>query len=164
MEHQKSIRLADSADYSFLRQMLYAAIFIPEGEEIPSFSILDSPDLDKYLSGWMKATDCGFIGEVEGEAVGAAWTRLFKNAAAGGYGFIDSDTPELCLAVNEQYRGIGIGTALMKALFNELRSRDCKKISLSVDKANRAVSLYKRLGFEVVKEQDTDFLMIKELR
>jgi len=144
--------------------MLYAAIFIPEGEAKPPLSILNSPDLDKYLSGWMKATDFGFIGEIENNAVGAAWTRLFENAEAGGYGFIDSETPELCLAVSEHYRGIGIGTALMQAMFNELKCRGYKKISLSVDKANRAITLYKRLGFKVIKEQDNDFLMIKDLQ
>jgi len=163
MKQKKTIRLADSADYSFLRQMLYAAIFIPEGEAKPPLSFLDSPDLDKYLNGWMKATDCGFIGEIEGEAIGAAWTRLFENAAAGGYGFIDNKTPELCLAVSEHCHGIGIGSALMKALLSELKCRGYKKISLSVDKANRAVTLYKKLGFKVVKEQNTDFLMIKDL-
>lgn len=53
MKQKKTIRPADSADYTFLRQMLYAAIFIPEGEAKPPLSILDSPDLDKYLNGWM---------------------------------------------------------------------------------------------------------------
>ncbi len=38
-----------------------------------------------------------------------------------------------------------------------------KKLSLSVDKANRAVTLYKRLEFKVIKKQEADFLMVKYL-
>jgi ribosomal protein S18 acetylase RimI-like enzyme len=157
------VRIANIYDYPFLRQMLYEAIFIPEGEAKPALSILDTPELDKYLSGWKKDDDVGFIAEIEGEAVGAAWTRLFKNADAGGYGFVDHETPELCLAIGEEHRGKGIGTALMQPLLRELRVLGYSKISLSVDKANRAVTLYKSLGFKVIKEQETDFLMVKEL-
>ena len=38
-----------------------------------------------------------------------------------------------------------------------------KKLSLSVDKANRVVNLYKRLEFKVIKKQEADFLMVKYL-
>lgn len=157
------IRPADIENYPFLRQMLYEAIFIPEGEAKPPLTILDAPELNKYLSGWKKIDDVGFIAEIEGEAVGAGWTRLFENTDAGGYGFVDNETPELCLAIREKYRGIGVGTALMQTLLQELKALGYKKISLSVDKANRAVNLYKRLEFKVLKEQETDFLMVKDL-
>lgn len=157
------VRKTGSEDMSFLREMLYEAIFIPEGEEKPHPSIIDNPDIYKYLSGWMKKTDTGFIAEADGRAVGAAWARLFESAAAGGYGFINSDTPELCLAVYENYRNRGVGTALMNSLLAELKLRRYEHLSLSVDKQNRAVDLYKRLGFKVVKEQDTDYLMLKKL-
>jgi ribosomal protein S18 acetylase RimI-like enzyme len=46
----------------------------------------------------------------------------------------------------------------------ELTVLGYSKISLSVDKANRAVTLYKRLGFKVIKEQETDLLMGKVLQ
>jgi hypothetical protein len=87
------VRKAGSEDMPFLREMLYEAIFIPEGEEKPHPSIIDNPDIFKYLGGCMKKTDTGFIAESDGQPVGAAWTRLFESAAAGGYGFINSDTP-----------------------------------------------------------------------
>ena len=51
----------------------------------------------------------------------------------------------------------------MQARLSELRVLGFKKISLSVDKANRAITFYKRLGFKVIKEQETDFLMLKDL-
>jgi ribosomal protein S18 acetylase RimI-like enzyme len=157
------IRPADTKDYPFLRQMVYEAIFVPEGETKPPLSILDAPEINKYVCGWKKTDDVGFIAEIEGEDSGAAWARLYENADAGGYGFIDNETPELGLAIYEKFRGMGVGTALMQALLSELWVLGYKKVSLSVDKANRAVALYKRLGFKVIKEQETDFLMVKDL-
>ena len=158
------IRPAETKDCPFLRQMLYEAIFIPEGETKPPLTILDAPELSKYVSGWKRIDDVGFIAEIECEALGAAWARLFENADTGGYGFVDDETPELCLAISEKFRGIGVGTALMQALIEELKVLGYKKLSLSVDKANRAVTLYKRLEFKVIKEQETNFLMMKDLR
>ncbi len=158
-----NVRKAKAEDYPFLREMLYQAMFIPEGQERPPFSIVDEPDLHIYLDDWMKDTDAGFIAEVNGLEAGAAWTRQFESAEKGAYGFIDADTPELCFAVNELYRGQGIGTGLMTALFDELKHRGYKNISLSVDKLNRAFNLYKRLGFTVFEEQETDYLMLKKL-
>ncbi len=111
----------------------------------------------------MIETDTGFIAETDGRAVGAAWARLFESAAAGSYGFINSDTPELCLAVYEKHRNRGVGSALMNTLLAELKLKGYKHLSLSVDKQNRAVGLYKKLGFRVVKEQDTDYLMLKKI-
>ncbi len=157
------VRKAGSEDMPFLREMLYEAIYIPEGEEKPDPSIIDNPDIYKYLSGWMEESDTGFIAEINGWAVGAAWARLFESAAAGGYGFINSDTPELCLAVNEKHRDRGVGTVLMNILLAELKLKGYEHLSLSVDKQNRAVGFYKKLGFEVLKEQDTDYLMVKKI-
>lgn len=158
-----SIRQAAENDYPFMREILYAAIFIPEGGEKPPFAVIDDPAIYKYIGDWMNDTDCGFIAEVGSRSIGAAWSRLFENAEAGGYGFIDSSTPELGLAVLEDYRGEGIGTALMHTLMAELKTRGYERLSLSVDKLNRAVGLYKKLGFRIVKEQETDFLMVKRL-
>jgi len=157
------MRKAGPEDIFFLKEMLYEAIFIPEGQAKPPFSIINNPELYKYLSGWMRESDTGFIAEIEGQAAGAAWARLFENAATGGYGFVDDETPELCLAVIEKFRSRGVGTALMKALIAELKLRRYGALSLSVDKQNQAVNLYKMLNFKTVKEQDTDYLMIKKL-
>lgn len=155
------IRKARSQDIPFLREMLYEAIFVPEDEVKPPFSIIDNTEIFKYLAGWMKETDTGFIAEIDGQAVGAAWARLFENAAVGGYGFINSNTPELCLAIHKKYRDKGIGTALMRDLMAELKTKGYSSLSLSVDKLNRAADLYKKLGFRIHQEQETDYLMIK---
>jgi ribosomal protein S18 acetylase RimI-like enzyme len=163
MPDKFTIRQAEAEDYNFLREMLYEAIFVSEDEDKPPVSIIDAPEIYKYISSWMKASDCGFIAEADGLAVGAAWARVFENAEDGGYGFIDSNTPELSLAIFEQYRCRGIGTALMKALMAELKRKGFERLSLSVDKRNRAVGLYEKLGFKLAKEQKTSYLMIKTI-
>ncbi len=45
------VRKAGPEDLPFLREMLYEAFYIPEGEEKPDPSIIDNPDIYKYLSG-----------------------------------------------------------------------------------------------------------------
>ncbi len=101
--------------------------------------------------------------EVDGNNVGAAWSRQFENAASGGYGFIDPAVPELAVAVKNDYRNQGLGTALMKALYSELKAKGFKSLLLNVDKRNRAVNFYKKLGFTIFKDRDSDYLMLIHL-
>ena len=42
------------------------------------------------------------------------------------------------------YRGYGIGTALMKEMLRILKDRGYKQVSLSVQKANYAVDMYQK--------------------
>ncbi|XP_065876016.1 uncharacterized protein [Euphorbia lathyris] len=54
------------------------------------------------------------------------------------------------LAVKENYRKQGHGEALMKAAIEKCRCRKVQRISLHVDSLNNAaISLYKKLGFQV---------------
>ncbi len=163
MDNNNGIRKATADDYHFLKEMLFASIHVPPGAEVPPPSIIDLPELQYYIRGWMKESDAGFIAELRGRKVGATWTRVAGVTNQGGYGFIDPAIPELCFAVKEGYRNRGLGTALMQALFNELRVKGYQKLSLSVSKSNQAVRLYKRLGFELYKEQENDYLMLKKL-
>ncbi|NLT51657.1 MAG: GNAT family N-acetyltransferase, partial [Ignavibacteria bacterium] len=80
-----------------------------------------------------------------------------------GYGYISDDIPELSMSVLEEYRNIGIGSELLTSLFNELRNRRIAKVSLSVDKRNKAFNFYKRNGFIISEELDYSVKMIKEL-
>ena len=163
MDNNIDVRKATADDYPFLEEMLYASIHVPPGAELPPLSIIELPELQYYIKDWMKESDLGFIAELRGEKIGAAWARVAGNTPKGGYGFIDPATPELCFAVKEDYRNRGLGTALMQALFKELKVKGYQNISLSVSKSNQAVKLYKKLGFKLYKEQENDYLMLKTL-
>ncbi len=72
------VRIAQSADEPFLREMLYLAIFVPQGEFPPPRSVLHEPNIAKYVDGWgTKTGDSGLLAVVDSAPVGAAWLRYF---------------------------------------------------------------------------------------
>jgi ribosomal protein S18 acetylase RimI-like enzyme len=52
---------------------------------------------------------------------------------------------------------------LMIHLFELLRERGYSQTSLAVQKANDAVRFYKRIGYEITKETDEEYIMLKKL-
>lgn len=79
------------------------------------------------------------------------------------YGHIDDATPSFAISLYKEYRGIGIGTALMKEMLCILKQRGYKQTSLAVQKANYAVDMYKKVGFEIVDENDEEYIMVCHL-
>ncbi len=141
-----SIRLFQADDISFLTQMLYDALYVPEGEPAFSPDIIHLPEIRKYVDAFgEKAGDLCLIAEVEGSPVGAAWCRLMH-----GYGYVDNETPELSLAVSQEWRGNGIGTRLVLGLCDRLAQKGFSQVSISCDDRNPAMRLYRRLGFQFV--------------
>ena len=53
--------------------------------------------------------------------------------------------------------------ALMKAMLDELKERGYRRASLAVQKANGALNMYKKLGFEIVDEKDEEYIMLCHL-
>ncbi len=51
----------------------------------------------------------------------------------------------------------------MKQILLILKEQEYKQVSLSVQKANYAVHLYKKVGFEVVHENEEDYIMVCKL-
>jgi ribosomal protein S18 acetylase RimI-like enzyme len=145
-------------DIPLLADFLYLAIFLPPGAEPLSREIIFKPDIHIYIKDYGQKDDCGVIAEISGKAVGAAWVRIIP-----AYGHTDNGTPELAISVLPEYRGQGIGTQLLTRLFDLLRKRGVKRTSLSVQKANPAARLYQRMGYEIFRENDEDYIMVKTL-
>ncbi len=156
------IRNLDPLEYPFLREMFYAALHVREGDPPFPKSIIDTPELAKYIANWGRADDIALVATQAGQLVGAVWCRLLK-VAEKGYGYIDDSTPELSLAIQPDFRNKGLGTQLMEKAFEALKSKGFTQVSLSVDQDNQAVNLYYRLGFELVAEVETAFTMKKIL-
>ena len=76
---------------------------------------------------------------------------------------IDDTTPSLSISLLKEYRNLGIGTELMKQILLTLKEREYKQVSLSVQKINYAVNMYKKVGFEVVRENEEDYVMFCKL-
>jgi ribosomal protein S18 acetylase RimI-like enzyme len=52
---------------------------------------------------------------------------------------------------------------LLNELFALLQKRGYRRTSLSVQKANPAVRLYQRMGYEIIRENSEDYIMVKNL-
>ena len=154
------IRKISEEEYGLLEIFLYEAIFVPEGMSAPPKSIIDQPELKVYITDFgKKQDDIGLVAEVDKEAVGAVWVRIMND-----YGHIDNETPSFAISVHEDYRGLGIGTALMKEMLRILKEKGYKQASLAVQKANYAVQMYKKMGFEVVDEDEEEYIMLCRLK
>jgi ribosomal protein S18 acetylase RimI-like enzyme len=69
--------------------------------------------------------------------------------------YVDRGEDEICIvdiALLPEYRGLGIGTALLTPLLGEADAAG-KTVSIHVERANRARRLYDRLGFVEVADQ-----------
>ena len=51
----------------------------------------------------------------------------------------------------------------MKEMLEFLKDKGYKQTSLSVQKANYAVNMYRKLGFETVKENEEEYIMVCQL-
>ena len=58
---------------------------------------------------------------------------------------------------------MGIGTALLKHMMCEEKAAGYVKLSLSVQKDNYAVKLYRKAGFVTVSETDEEYIMTVDL-
>lgn len=156
-----SIRPLTSEDESFLREMLYEAIYLPPEIPRPPRDIVNQPDLAKYVNDWGQPGDGGLLAfdPATQRPAGAAWFRLFHETNRG-YGYVDNSTPELTIAVLPEYRGKGIGSQLLTRLLEIAQTRYAA-ISLSVMPGNPALRLYQRAGFREAGHYGTSLIMLK---
>ncbi len=151
-------------DHDHITWALYAAIgWDREGQLPPHDIVLSHPDVTRYHEGWGRSGDIGMVAEADGVFAGIAFCRLFT-AADHGYGYVDDATPELAVAVEEDWRGRGVGTLLLNGLATEVRRAGFGALSLSVDPANPARRLYERLGYREVAVDEPGVRMLLELR
>ena len=153
------IRTILEGEDSLLKDFLYEAIFVPEGAPAPPKSIINQPELQIYITDFgKKKDDIGLVAEIDKKAIGAVWVRIMND-----YGHIDNDTPSFAISLYKDYRGLGIGTALMKEMLHILKDRGYKQASLAVQKANYAVKMYRKTGFVIVDENEEEYIMLCHL-
>jgi ribosomal protein S18 acetylase RimI-like enzyme len=134
------IRPAVQDDFEVLWDFLAIAAYESEAEAAKAV-----PSVAKYLAGWQRPGDFGFVAERDGEVIGAAWARRFSaEELTSHYG--DDETPQVSIGVKPNARGQGVGEGLMRALIGEARRRGLG-LCLSVRFENPARRLYERLGF-----------------
>ena len=153
------IRPISAGEVRLLQDFLYEAIFVPEGLPAPPKSIINQPELQVYITGFgTKKDDIGLVAEIDNKPIGAVWVRIMND-----YGHIDNDTPSFAISLHKDYRGLEIGTVLMKEMLRILKDRGYKQASLAVQKANYAVRMYQKTGFEIVGENEEEYIMLCRL-
>lgn len=156
MDYQ--IREIKESEYAILADFLYEAIYIPKGMKKPPKSIIEQPELQVYIADFGKKDDWCLVAETQEKIVGAVWVRIMND-----YGHLDDETPSFAISLYEEYRHLGIGTALMRAMLQFLKDKRYKRTSLSVQKENYAVGMYRKAGFEVVKDKGEEYIMVCRL-
>ena len=155
-----TIREIKDEEYSLLNDFLYEAIFIPAGVEAPPKSIISTPELQIYISDFgTQKHDRALVVEIDQKVVGAVWVRIMND-----YGHVDDKTPSFAISLYKEYRGMGIGTEMMKKMLTVLKNCGYEQASLAVQKANYAVRMYQKVGFEIVDENDEEYIMISRLQ
>lgn len=154
-----TIRELSSNEYKVLEDFLYEAIFIPEGANLPPREIINQPELQIYINEFGKKDDNALVAEIDGKIVGAVWTRIMND-----YGHIDDDTPSFAISIYKEYRGLGIGTKMVKQMLAVLKNKGYEKASLAVQQANYAVKMYQQIGFEIVDKNEEEYIMLYKLR
>lgn len=155
-----NIREIQKKEIPILHDLLYEAIFQPEGTEHLPKSIIEDPSLKIFIDNFgEKKDDHCFLAEYNGKIAGGVWVRIL-NGEVRGFGNIDNKTPEFAISLFREFRNKGIGTLMMKKMIEHLKEKGYEQASLSVDKANYAAEIYKKLGFEIIKENREDYLML----
>jgi ribosomal protein S18 acetylase RimI-like enzyme len=143
------IRPLAETDQQLLWDMLYQALQTSEGA--PSRDILKQPEYARYVEGWGRTGDTGFVVSDKGskEVLGAVWYRLPSAGDKRSAGQAES-IPELAFAVKPGQRKRGLGAALLTQLVKTNPHQSV--ISIRASANNPAVRLYERFGFEIVSD------------
>lgn len=154
------IRVLSENEYPLLKKFLYLAVFVPKGMTPPEEEITELPEMRVYTDDFGKRKgDYCLAAECDGEVVGLVWTRIMND-----YGHVDDRTPSFAISLLPEFRGRGIGTAMMKEMLQTLKRNGYEQASLSVQKENHpAVSMYRSLGFIRIEDRGEEDLMICRL-
>jgi ribosomal protein S18 acetylase RimI-like enzyme len=149
------IRPLAAKDEPILWEMLYQGLSSRGGKKRPSREIVRRPEFSRYVEGWGRAGDAGFVAhdKKDGSLVGAVWLRqpIAKTHAP----------PELALAVKPEHRRHGIGTALLTQLVRA--NPEQSTISLSFVAGKPVLRLYERFGFKALEERPDAVVMHREV-
>jgi ribosomal protein S18 acetylase RimI-like enzyme len=91
----------------------------------------------------------------------ASFDIIERDGAAAGRLLVWRSGEEILIvdiALLPEHRGAGIGTKLLRDLQDEARSAG-KSLTIHVERFNRALQLYQRLGFKIVEEGEVYLLM-----
>jgi ribosomal protein S18 acetylase RimI-like enzyme len=158
-----TIRRAAAADLPALRAALAATLDWRAAAVSGSpEELIEQSGHGYLLEHWGRPGDTAVVAELEGAVVGAAWYRYWTEASHS-YGYVDPATPEIGLGVDRRFRRRGIGMSLMVGLLAAAQNQGVRSVSLSVERDNPALVLYRGLGFEHHADLENAWTMVRRL-
>ncbi len=134
-----------------MKRFLFRRVSIPRPKPLSHL-----PELQVYVDRFGESKDDrGLVAEVDGKIIGAVWVRIMND-----YRHIDDETLSLAISLYKEYRGFGIGTAMMKEILALLKWHGYSRVSLSVQKTNYAAKMYLKIGFEIIRENEEEYIMM----
>jgi GNAT superfamily N-acetyltransferase len=148
------IRPLTSQDEPLLWEILYHGLSDPVAPKPASRDVLRQPEISKYVAGWGRRVDHGFVAHEKrgGALIGAVWLRQPTDKSGA--------VPELAFAVKQEHRRHGIGTALLTQLVRA--NPDQSTISISFVAGKPVLRLYERFGFKVIDRQRDSLVMHRQ--
>ena len=131
-----------SSEQKIATDMLYYAARLDDAgktlEDFPELAIFE-----KHYG--LSRRDLGLYALAENGVAGAAWIRLLKKEDAPN-AYVDEMTPVLTIGIRPEFRGQGVGSAMLEQLLLEAGAL-YEQISVSVIQDSPAVRFYERFGF-----------------
>ena len=117
------------------------------GVEAPAREIIQRPEYARFVEGWGRPSDRGYVAhdKNEGTLLGAVWLRTPVESHPG------EPPPELAFAVKEGHRQHGIGASLLTQMVRA--NPGLSAVLLHVGANSSAVRLFERFGFEIESQE-----------
>lgn len=157
------IRPLGPDDQALLWDVLHIALWDPPPALLRPKAVLQSPHIRIYAEDWGRAGDIGMVLELanEGEPIGACWMRLLADQQ--GLAFIDVATPQLGIGLFPCFQGKAYGRGLLLAALDAARVAGFRQVSLTVHRANPALRMYERCGFQKYALRKSYHVMVATL-
>lgn len=114
-------------------------------QELAAHEGYSSPLTESYVTQYLAHFGCGILlAERDDQIIGLLSYSFIPNLFHAGNTCLIKE-----LVIKSEYRGKGIGSALIQAIIERAEQHDCKEISISAMPENiPAINLYRSMGFE----------------
>ncbi len=146
------------ADQDRLWRWLHLALWDPPPAGLRPIEVLQSDGVRVYAEHWGRDGDIGLVAVVDEIDAGACWMRLLSEGVGGA--FVDTETPQLGIALEPPFQHRGIGGQMMRAALSQAWSAGHAQVSLTVHPENPAQRLYERCGFRKIGTVNGYHLML----
>lgn len=150
-----------ATDQDKLWHWLHVALWDPPPAGLRPVEVLQQPSVRIYAEDWGRPSDVGVVAQVGGHDAGACWARLLPLGV--GLASVDSETPQLGIALEPEFQRLGHGQRLMLETLQAARLAGYKQVSLTVHQENPARFMYERCGFRQVGLRKHFHLMLAGL-